>query len=140
VLFSPRGAKVVGTIRAPQPPGDGTANFKQIDLDAYRIACSDVGSVESEIRTQGHRRYVVVRCDSERPRAVRLIYTGVTVPNLVGRYEYSLDELGSMLGLNIQSSSRPRRPGEKRYMVVAQNPPGGSVVPFGTTLEVVFAK
>jgi len=139
VLFSPRRAKLVRTVRAPEPPGDNVEAFKPIMLDAYKIACPDVLSVQSEIRTLGSKRFVVVRCGNRPTRSVRVIYTGVTIPALVGEDAHSLDELGAMLGIDIHESTRPVRHGEESNTVVAQDPPPGSVVPFGSTLTVVVA-
>jgi PASTA domain-containing protein len=139
ILFSPKRAKLVGTVRAPEPPGDNVEAFKPIMLDFYKIACPDVLSVQSEIRSEGSKEFIVVRCGHRPTRSVRVIYTGVTIPDLVGGSAHDLIDVGAMLGIHIHESTRPVRHGEESNTVVAQDPPGGSVVPFGSTMTVVVA-
>jgi hypothetical protein len=138
VLFSPKHARVVGVVRAAEPPADDIRLSTPIILDACKIACPDVLAVSSEIRTLGSKTLVVVRCGHGPARAVRLINTGVTVPDLVGDSAHGLEDVGAFLRLDIDTSTRPA-PGEESNTVVAQEPPGGAVVPFGSTLTVVVA-
>jgi hypothetical protein len=137
--FSPRNAQIVGSINAAEPPADDIRLFEPIILDAYRVACRDVLDVESQIRYTKSKMFVVVSCDGHPTRAVRVVYTGVTVPNLIGSEDRALAGLGAMLDLHITESSRPARSSETTDTIVAQHPDGGVVVPFGTTMNVTVA-
>jgi hypothetical protein len=137
--FSPRNAQIVGSIRAAEPPADDIRLFQPIILDAYRVACRDLLDVESQIRYTKSKMFVVVSCDGHPTRAVRVVYTGVTVPNLIGSEDHALAELGAMLDLHINESRRPAGSGETSGTIVAQHPEAGVVVPFGTTMSVIVA-
>jgi hypothetical protein len=131
----------VGTIREVKPPADDIRLFQPIILDAYEIACpgADVLNIQSQLRFTKSKIFVVVRCGQRRTRAVRVVYTGVSVPNLIGSDAHSLSTLAAMLVLDLSESNRPARTGEEPNTIVRQNPPPGSNVPFGTTLRVLVA-
>jgi hypothetical protein len=138
-VFDPRIARVVGSIRAPLPAGDDITLFRPIILAAYAKICSDTLDVDSEIRHEGSRTFVVVRCDIERSRAVRVIYTGVTVPKLVGSLAGQAPTLMAMLRLELASADRRARSRYDPGTIVRQEPLPGTVVPFGTVVRVVVA-
>jgi PASTA domain len=139
----PKHAPVVGAVRAPEPPADDIRLFEPMLLAAYRQACSNVVSVESEIRALGPRsRMIFVRCSGQRIKAVRLVFTGVVVPRLGGQ-QLAMQEpqsLLAMLGLHWQITQRRARDSEESNTVVEQHPAPGLVVPFGTTVRVVIAR
>jgi hypothetical protein len=137
--FSPRNAQIVGSIKAVEPPADDIRLFQPIILDAYRVACREVLDVESQIRYTKSKMFVVVSCDGHPTRAVRVVYTGATVPNLIGSEDHALATLGAMLDLHITESSRPARSGDTTNTIVTQHPDAGVVVPFGTTMRVIVA-
>jgi hypothetical protein len=95
--------------------------------------------VQSQLRYTKKGMFVVVRCGDAPARAVRVVYTGVTVPNLVGADDHSLSTLTAMLGLNINELSRRAQADEEPNTIVEQHPAAGTVVPFGTTMTVVIA-
>jgi len=137
--FSPKRAQIVGSIKVAQPPADDIRLFQPIILDAYRVACRRVLDVESQIRYTQSKMFVVVSCDGHPTRAVRVVYTGATVPNLIGSEDHGLATLGAMLDLHITESRRPARSGDTTNTIVAQHPDAGVVVPFGTTMRVIVA-
>jgi len=140
--FSPRNAHFVGTIRAPEPPANDTDLFKAILLSAYETACRSVLNVQAQIRGSSSPRsiLVVVRCDGSRTRSVRVVYTGVTVPDLIGQQPgMNFLSIGNLLGLKVRLVRRPARSGERSGTIVSQTPPAGKVVPFGTMLTAVLA-
>jgi hypothetical protein len=138
-VFDPEHARVVGSIRAPLPAGDNLELFRPIILAASAKICSDTLDVESEIRHEGSRTFVVVRCDIERTRAVRVTYTGATVPKLVGSLAGQAPTLMAMLRLRVASTDRRARPRYDPGTIVRQAPLPGTVVPFGTVIRVVVA-
>jgi hypothetical protein len=141
----PQHAPVVGTITALEPPADNVLLFKPILLAAYKKACSDVVSVESAIRALGPRsRLILVRCQDEPIRAVRLVFTGVIVPNLhavLGNVGMAPEpqSLLAMLGLHWHITRRSAA-GQEPGTLVEQEPAPGVAVPFGTTIRVVIAR
>jgi PASTA domain len=137
--FDPRDAPVVGAVRVPRPAGDDVDLFNTILLAAYEKACSNVLKVEAQMRETAEGTVVVVRCDDGPTRAVRVIYTGVTVPDLVGSNPHGVEALTAMLGLRLTETDRAARPGESLGTVVGQDPPTGVVVPAGTDITVTFA-
>jgi hypothetical protein len=140
----PQHPRVVGTIRAPEPPADNVVRFKPILLAAYKKACSDVVNVQGAFRSLGPRkRLVLVRCADDRVRALRLVFTGVVVPNLKAGGQLAMEEpqtLLAMLGLRWHITQRPATRRERSNRVVEQEPAPGVVVPFGTTIHVVVAR
>ncbi len=108
-------------------------------LAAYERACRNVLSVKSELRYTHAGMFVVVRCGTQPTQAVKVVYTGVTVPSLVGLPPYALSSMGAMLDLRIVVSSRRARPRETAETIVAQHPSAGQVVPLGTTMAVIVA-
>jgi PASTA domain len=137
--FSPSKARLVGTIHEAKPPADDITLFQPIILDAYKVACPNVLDVQSQLRYTKKGMFVVVRCGDAPARAVRVVYTGVTVPNLVGADDDSFSTLAAMLGLNINELSRRAQADEEPNTIVEQHPAAGTVVPFGTTMTVVIA-
>jgi hypothetical protein len=140
----PQHPRVVGSIRAPEPPADNVLRFKPILLAAYKKACSDVVNVQGAFRSLGPRkRLVLVRCADDRIRAVRLVFTGVVVPNLrVVLRSAGMEEPQSvlaMLGLRWNIMRRAAR-GDPPGTLIEQEPAPGVVVPFGTTIHVVVAR
>jgi hypothetical protein len=112
--------------------------FKPILIAAYDKACGDVLNVQSEIRhTRKGTTEVVVSCDGQAMRAVRVIYTGVTVPKLVGFSGHGLEALAAMLGLRIHVTSRLAQPREQQGIVISQHPSAGVVVPSGTRITAI---
>jgi len=133
-------ARFVGKIRAPQPAGDDIHLFKPILLAAYDKACPQVLDVQSEIRhTQEGATVIVVSCGHRATRAVRVVYTGATIPDLVGSQAHGLLELGAMLRLRFRERTRLAGKGEHPDSIVAEHPAPGVVVPFGSRVTVVVA-
>jgi hypothetical protein len=118
--------------------------YKPILLTAYKKVCSDVVNVQGAFRSVSPReRLVLVRCADERVRALRLIFTGVVVPNLGAGGPLAMQEpqsLLAMLGLHWQISYRPARHDERSNAVVVQEPAPGLVVRLGTTIRVVISR
>ena len=140
----PQHARVVGTIRAPEPPADNVLLFKRILLNAYKKACSDVVGVESTFRfPRPRRRLILLRCD-DRVRAVRLVFTGVVVPNLhTALHNPGMQDpqtLLAMLDLHWHITRQAAAPGEQPGTLVEQEPARGVVVPLGTTIRLVIAR
>ena len=136
---------VVGTIRAVRPSADDVTRFKPTLLAASAKACSDVTTVPAvfrrhQVRRQdgGQSQLIDIRCVTARAR-VRVIYTSVTVPNLVGSLAGQASAVTSLLGLRLKIVTRPAKPGQLAGHVIGQRLAPSSVVPFGTTLVLVAA-
>lgn len=134
-----------GTIRVVLPPADDVTRFKPILRAAYSKACPDASTVQAVFRRHHARRpdgeqsqLIEIRCGAGRAR-VRVIYTGVTVPNLVGSLAHQASAVISMLGLRLKIVTRAAKPSQLGGHVIRQHPTAGSVVRFGTTLVLVEA-
>jgi len=138
--FALKNAENVGVIRVIEPSGgDNVEALRPVFLAAYKKACRDVQSVESEFRSNKSSTFIVVRCgDGARTRAVRVIYTAVRIPDLIGDDAHGLNELAAMFQLHLVVTTR-QVPGA-RNKVVNQEPPAGTVVPFGSTLTVTIVQ
>ena len=140
----PSRAPVIATIEAPKPPADDVHVYKPILLAAYRKACSDVVKVESAIRDFRPRsELLLIHCGEAPVRAVRLVFTGVVVPNLRSVLQQpGMEEprrLLGMLGLRWRITRRSA-PGREAGNLVTQEPSPGQVVPFGTVVHVLIAR
>ncbi len=82
---------------------------------------------------------VLVRCGARGTKAVRGVWTGVTVPDLVGEQVHSWNELGAASDLHYDVSCRHTAGTEDNTTVLRQHPTGGRVVPTGSTVKVVVA-
>jgi len=116
--------------------------FKSIFLAAYAKACSDLTSLREAILPLGPRsRLIDIRCGHEPVRAVRLVFTGVVVPDLHGQLAMNEPQtLLGMLGLRWRITYQAARAGEPPGTLVEQEPSAGTVVPFGTTISAVIAR
>jgi hypothetical protein len=139
----PRRAHVVAAIRTPESPGDDVLLFEPILLAASGKACSDVVNVESAFRgdRRPHSELILIRCGYGPVRAVRLIFTGVVVPNMrpvIRDGGSQPEDVLAMLGLrwNFTWSSAPGF----RPRLIAQDPVPGQIVPFGTVVQLVIAR
>jgi hypothetical protein len=140
----PRQARVVAMVHAPKPPADDVRLYKPILLAAYRKACSNVVNVESAFRDFRPRsQLILIRCGDTPIRAVRLVFTGVVVPNLRPVLQQpGVEEPQSvlaMLGLRWHITLRSV-PGRRPGSLVTQKPSPGLVVPFGTVVHAIVAR
>jgi hypothetical protein len=139
----PRHPRVVGTIRAIEPRRDDILLFKPILLAAVREACADLTSVETAVRVGARgTRHILVRCGDNRVRALRLVFTGVAVPNMRSSPTVGMNEPQStlaMLGLRWDISRRSM-PGGHPGALIHQEPPAGTVVPLGTIVRAVYVR
>jgi hypothetical protein len=138
--FDPENALPAGVVRGPRPSGDDIGLYRPLILAAYDEACADVLNVQAEIRYDGRAPVIVVRCDNHRTRKVRLVYTGITVPAMVGSLAGQAPTLMAMLGLRFDETQRRIEGGPSPGTVVDQRPRAGTVVPDGTTVHLVVAR
>lgn len=136
------GARVVGRLRAVLPADDNVVEYQRILLAAYRKACPDVMSVSAQFRPLHSPRseLIIVQCGSpgSAPRvAVRVVYTGVRVPDMLGPTFPQMQGVTIRIGLRL-AIRYVRRDAEAR--VIRQVPSPGTVVPFGTTVRIVVAR
>lgn len=127
-------------MRGPRPSGDDIRLYRPLILAAYDEACSDVLEVQAEIRYDDRGPVIVVRCDDRRTRKVRVMYTGVTVPTMVGSLAGQAPTLMAMLGLQFDVTQRRTEGGPSPGTVVDQRPRAGRVVPDDTTIHLVVAR
>lgn len=140
-LSSAPADRVVGTIRAVLPAQDNVIQYKSILLAAYRKACPDVTAVSAEFRPLHWPRseLIVVQCGSPGSAsrvAVRVVFTGVRVPDMLGLTFPDMQGATSRIGLRLRVRHIVRN-AEAR--VIRQNPRPGTVVSFGTTVTIVVA-
>lgn len=138
--FALKNAENVGVIRVVEPSGgDNVEALRPVFLAAYKKACHDVSSVESQFRSNRSSTFIVVRCDgTAQTRAVRVIYTGVSVPDLVGDSAHGLNELGALLKLHIVATTRHVPAVTNK--IVSQYPAPGTIVPLGSRLYVTVVQ
>jgi hypothetical protein len=140
----PKHVNIVATIKGPEPPADDIRLFRPYLLAAYAKVCPIVTEVKSAIRALGvHSRLIMVRCGDEGVRGVRLVFTGVRMPDLSKLLLPAMQEPQAalaMLGLRWHITTRPAVSDAERYQVVEQRPAAGEIVPFGTRVEVVIAR
>jgi hypothetical protein len=136
----PRQVPVIATIRAPEPPADSVRLYAPILLAAYREVCADVTSVQSAFRPAGPRsKLILVRCGA-RVHGVRLIFTGVVVPNMrtvIRNGGMQPENALAVLGLRGHITLRPVS--ASGPALINQEPAPGQIVPFGTVVFVVIA-
>lgn len=137
----PRQAPVVATIRAPKPSADDVRLYTPILLEAYRRACPDVMRVQSAFRRfHSQSELILIRCGDAPVRAVRLVFTGVVVPNMrpvIRDGGMQPQNALALLGLRWHFARHAARGPRPRLM--SQEPRAGEVVPFGTVVHVVIA-
>lgn len=138
--FDPRKAQPAGVVRGPRPSGDDIRLYRPLILAAYDRACADVLNVQAEIRYDSGAPVIVVRCDDHRTRKVRVVYTGVIVPTMVGSLAGQAPTLMAMLGLRFDVTQRRTEGGPSPGTVVDQRPQAGTVVPEGTRIHLVVAR
>jgi PASTA domain len=138
--FDPQRAQPVGVVRGPRPSGDDIRLYRPLILAAYDQACTDVLDVQAEIRYEGRAPVIDVRCDDHRTRKVRVVYTGVTVPTMVGSLAGQAPTPMAMLGLRFDVIQRRTEGGPSPGTVVDQRPRAGTVVPDGATIHLVIAR
>jgi hypothetical protein len=113
-------------------------------LAAYRKACSEVVNVQSQFRSRKSQEFLVVRCGEFRPhgptRAIRVVYTGETVPRLIGGDDHGLRDLGAMLDLRISERFGHAPNTVDDGTVLSQRPAPGTVVPAQTRVRVLVAR
>jgi hypothetical protein len=136
------GARVVGTVRAVLPADDNVIDSTRVLLAAYRRACPNVMSVSAQLRALHWPRseLIIVQCGSpgSAPRvAVRVVYTAVHVPDMLGPTFPQLQGVTNRIGLGL-AISYVRRSGESR--VIRQEPRPGTIVLFGTVVRIVVAR
>jgi hypothetical protein len=123
-----------------KPPADDVDRLKPELLQAYAKVCPDVTSVQSELTSfRPHGELILVRCPDQPVKAVRLHYTRVVVPNLLG-HEVGMQEpqtVLAMLGLHWRITHCCAGDSGSSG-IVRQSPAPRSVVPFGTTVAVVI--
>ena len=129
------------------PAADSVLELRTTVLAAYATACPDVTRAQAMFRghSQGDRfgprtGLIDVRCGEARAVAVRIVYTGVTVPDIAGSLTHQALDLACMLGLSTRIVKHAAEAGELSGHVLAQRPAAGAVVPFGTTLLLVEAR
>jgi hypothetical protein len=135
------GARVVGTIRATLPADDNVIEYRSILLAAYRKACPDVTSVSAQLRPlhPPKSELILVQCGnpgSATRVAVRVVYTGVRVPDMLGPTIPELQGVTNRIGLRL-AIRYIKRNAEAR--VIREEPRPGTVVAFGTTVRIVIA-
>jgi hypothetical protein len=136
------GARRVGTVRAVLPADDNVIEYQRILLAAHRKACPDATTVSAQFRPLHWPRseLIIVRCggpDSAPRVAVRVVYTGVRVPDMLGPMFPQMQGVTIRIGLRL-ATRYVRRDAAAR--VIRQEPRPGTVVPFGTTVRIVVAR
>jgi hypothetical protein len=140
--WSAVGARVAGTVRAALPADDNVIEYTSILLDAYRKACPDVTSVSARFRPLHWPKseLIVVQCGNPGPAppvAVRVVYTGVRAPDMLGPAFPEMQGVTNRIGLRLAIRYVARN-AEAR--VIRQEPRPGTVVAFGTTVRIVVAR
>lgn len=136
------GARVVGTVHAVLPADDNVVEYKGILLAAYRKACPDVTRVSAQLRPLHWPKseLIVLKCGNpgSAPRvAVRVISTGVRVPDMLGPVFMQMQGVTNRIGLRLSVRDVDRN---SEARVIRQKPRPGTIVPFGTTVRIVVAR